>query len=380
MGKSGRPGSRLTSTYVPPAVRPDGEEPVRIETTSSSGSYRLIYGHVDPETGEMLERASYQAGEWLARAELTVSKLPELLEAEGFGDYQDEVEAFLTDMYAAVSRYGPLLMRHGADQVPEDVMPSELQRLDSDRISITINDEYSDSSFGCHLDTPQLKPFACAVTSAYAEGYYDYTGGEFVYLNGVVLEQMTERSIHLGVGHRCLHTVLPVTPAQARPGEPMLRASFVLWGDAGCTYASELDKMRVNEAKAAGPTGGEMWAEWYASLATIAAAALSAATVVADGKGRASRQQAAAAAAAPRPAVKEEVKAEGLRDESARLNLFNRLRGGAAPRKCPAKQRRSKRKKKQAAGASAAGPSGAGPGPSGAGPSGAGLFPIDDPD
>ena len=207
-------------------------------------------------------------------------------------------------------------------------------------------------------------------------------------MNGVVLEKMTESSIHLGVGHRCLHTVLPVTPPQARPGEPMLRASFVLWGNAGCTYASELDKMRVHEAKAAGPTGGSLWVEWYATLATIAAAALSAATVVADGKGRTSRQQAAAAAAAPRAAVKEELKAEGLRDEPARLNLLMRLRGGAAPTKCPPKARRSRRlaKKKQPVGASGAGSSGAGPsgaGPSGAGPSGAGplvTVPIDDPD
>ena len=42
------------------------------------------------------------------------------------------------------------------------------------------------------------------------------TGGEFLYANGLHLEETTRSSAHVLVGHRAVHTVMPLAPKQVQ--------------------------------------------------------------------------------------------------------------------------------------------------------------------
>ena len=181
--------------------------------TSGDGSYRLVYGSVDEE-GNVVERASYQAGDWLARCELQIKHTPGLLERYGLEAYQPHVHAFVEENYAALDAFGPLLLHYGQDAVSIGDIPTKLPRHESAIISITIIDENSVSMFGVHSDTPQLLPCVVTADSVYPLGVNDYQGGEFLYANGVHLEQTTRSSAHVLCGHRAVHTVMPLAPKQ----------------------------------------------------------------------------------------------------------------------------------------------------------------------
>ena len=95
---------------------------------------------------------------------------------------------------------------------------------------------------GTHsIHNPWVKPHL----SHLCAGFYDFVGGEFVWLNGMVHVEMTESTVNLGVGHRALHTVLSLAPPQPISQQPMLRVSFVLWSKVGEEVPSMLDKIRA---------------------------------------------------------------------------------------------------------------------------------------
>lgn len=83
-------------------------------------------------------------------------------------------------------------------------------------ISLTIIDGNNMSMFGVHSDTPQLLPCVVTADSVYPPGVNDYDGGEFLYANGLHLEETTRSSAHVLVGHRAVHTVMPLAPKQVQ--------------------------------------------------------------------------------------------------------------------------------------------------------------------
>jgi len=219
--------------------RPAGKEPARVQPTGGSGSCRLFYGSPD-EHGDIEESASYQLGAWLARAELSVEAIPELLDSHLLSEYSSDVQAYLDEQYALINEYSPLLMHYGRDGISLSDMPEHFPRRGG-RLSITLTDESMMSQFGVHTDTPQLLPFACSTCSVYPPGYYDFLGGEFVWINGVAHVQMDDSTVNIGVGHRALHTVLPLAPRSRIHEQPMVRVSFVVWSVTGAAIPGLVD-------------------------------------------------------------------------------------------------------------------------------------------
>jgi len=142
------------------------------------------------------------------------------------------------------------LLHCGAVNIKLQDLPEKMPRSHY-LLSINLTDESMMSNFGAHVDTPQLAPFVCTTCSAYAKGFYDFQGGEFVNLNGMIHTEVNDTTANIGLGHRCLHTVLNLSSSHAIAEQPMLRASFVLWSRMGENVPAFVDHMRERTAEGA---------------------------------------------------------------------------------------------------------------------------------
>ena len=255
MGSARPSGEHMRATLKHPERLHDGwgmpasDVPLRVEPTSGAGSCRLYYGGKNAD-GVLEERTSWQHGRWLSRAEVRLDEIPMLLDNYLLSEYLPYVLAFIDEQFVLLDEYSPLLLHCGADNIRLQDLPEKMPRKNY-LLSINLTDESMLSNFGAHIDTPQLAPFVCTTCSAYAKGFYDFKGGEFVNLNGMIHTEVSDSTANIGLGHRSLHTVLNLSSSHAIPEQPMLRASFVLWSRMGENVPAFVDHIRERAVEGA---------------------------------------------------------------------------------------------------------------------------------
>ena len=163
---------------------------------------------------------SFQAGAWLARRELPIEEVHHELSAFGLEAHVTDVVVFLSESKLVLRKYGALLLVGGQDEVPEDKIDPELNaELLWKILSMVVIDSGNKSRFGVHTDTPQIAPCLCTAESMYAPGFYDYTGGEMCFFNGMFADDYGLEGCLLLSGHRAVHAPLPLRPTGDRPAE-----------------------------------------------------------------------------------------------------------------------------------------------------------------
>ena len=240
---------------------PKGATPVGIVThgTEAKPEQNLVKLQYMKADGTEMK---WQAGAWLWREEFEIERLTREMVAAFEGSehkakYVEALESYLLAAEELHRMYGAFGLTSGRDSVPASDLPEVLRDI-YDKVSVNIVDEYGDSSFGIHRDTPQLPWCSIFSTSVYPDGFYPVKGGGLALINGLLPVEDEAAAAEGGAppddggvllaGHRAWHTVTRLQPSDmwSRQGVPMLRASFVHWTSGGERYPSRIDYLRLN--------------------------------------------------------------------------------------------------------------------------------------
>jgi hypothetical protein len=286
---------------------------------------------------------SFQAGAWLARRELLIEEVRHELGAFGLEAHLPDVLVFLEESKRVLRKYGALLLVGGQDEVPEDQIDPELDaELLWKILSMVVIDSGNKSRFGVHTDTPQIAPCLCTAESMYAPGFYDYTGGELCFYNGMYADDYGPEGCLLLSGHRAVHAPLPLRPSGDMSGMPMMRFSLVAWSHAGDTYPGTRDKLEMYRHQYAFPDSDPLVQQLEAALQDVAHMTVGAGKSMEQQQGHGGHRRGRSASAvcaleggAPAAASAQTLAHQIVGQLGMRLRLELKLRGGGG--KCKKK-------------------------------------------